>query len=600
MNKRIKIFFSLFIVSFLECYSTTHSIHFSDFKFLRDLDQKNEINITVDNHLNNIGKQFQIDNIHPKKIDAVLMNGKIAQYENDSVYYINGHLIIKNGKIKAITKNKIKIEKLIKHRKKFGLIDVMDLKGAYVYPGFIDAHAHFLHQGIALNSINLLGTKSWEECIERVKHFVKKNPNKKVYRGQGWDQNDWELKEFPNNSNLESITDKPIILSRIDGHAILANSKALKISKIDINTEISGGEIIKNNENLTGLLIDNAQSLLTIQEPNNQEKSEALLAAQEKAFQFGLTGIHDAGLPSKDIMLIDTLQRKQKLKIPLYIMVSESEDELNYWLNNGPIKTKLIDVRSFKFYSDGALGSRGALMRKPYSDRENHFGSEIRSFDYMLSAAERIANNGWQMNTHCIGDSANRRMLNIYQLFIDKLKKNDLRWRIEHAQVVHPKDRIAFGLGIIPSVQPSHATSDMNWAINRLGPERILYAYSYLTLREVSGGILPLGTDFPVESMNPLNTFYSAIYRKSMHDKSQPTFQIQQALSREQALIGMTRDPAYASFQENEVGQIKIGMWANFTIFTSDILKCPQESISELKVLQTWVHGELVYMFDKK
>lgn len=523
-----------------------------------------------------------------KKVDKILTNGNIAQFYNDSLYYIFGNISIVDGKIDSIlteTPPYYPIES-----------DITDLNGAYVYPGFIDAHAHFLYQGLALKSINLAGTKSWKECVKIVEDFIKNNPDEKVYRGQGWDQNDWKIKKFPDNSSLEKLSDNPIILSRIDGHAILANSIALRQSKIDINSVIKGGEILKENENLTGLLIDNAQSLLSIAKPTNEEKSEALLVVQKKAFEYGLTGIHEAGLPSEDIMLIDELQKKKKLKMPLYVMVSESPSEINFWIKSGPLKTNLLDVRSFKFYSDGSLGSRGALMRESYTDRENHFGFEVRSTDYMKSAAERLYNNGWQMNTHSIGDSANRRMLTIYKLFIDPLKKNDLRWRIEHAQVVHPDDRLNFGLGIIPSVQPSHATSDMSWATDRLGPERISYAYSYSSLRKSSGGILPLGTDFPVESMNPLHTIYAAISRKSLDKGSKESFQIQEALSREQALIGMTRDAAYASFQEKEVGQIKLGMWANFSIFTSDIMRCPEDSIPKLKVSETWIHGEQVYV----
>jgi len=556
MNSLLKIFFSLLIVSFIGCSSTSISIQFRD-------------NLS-------------------KKTNHILLNGKIAQFNNDSLYYIDGNISIVDGKIDSILTE-------IPHHYNIES-NITDLKGAYIYPGFIDAHAHFLYQGLALKSIDLSGTKSWKECVKIVEDFIKNNPNEKVYRGQGWDQNDWEIKEFPNNSSLEELSSNPIILSRIDGHAILANSIALRQSKIDINSVIKGGEILKENENLTGLLIDNAQSLLSIAKPTNEEKSEALLAVQKKAFKYGLTGIHEAGLPSEDIILIDELQKKKKLKMPLYVMVSESPSEMNFWIKSGPLKTNLLDVRSFKFYSDGSLGSRGALMRESYSDRENHFGFEVRSTDYMKSAAERLYNNGWQMNTHSIGDSANSRMLTIYKLFIDPLKKNDLRWRIEHAQVVHPDDRLNFGLGIIPSVQPSHATSDMSWATDRLGPQRISYAYSYSSLRKSSGGILPLGTDFPVESMNPLYTIYAAISRKSLDKGSKESFQIQEALTREQALIGMTRDAAYASFQEKEVGQIKVGMWANFSIFTSDIMKCPEDSIPKLKVSETWIHGEQVYV----
>ncbi len=524
-------------------------------------------------------------------VDHLLLNARIAQFEGDSLFYKYSNLTLINGKIdRILDTNSIAFNSRNSR---------IDLKGAYVYPGFIDAHAHFLHQGMVLKSINLQGTKSWEQCVQIVKKFIINNPEEEVYRGQGWDQNDWLIKKFPDNSQLEKLSNRPILLSRIDGHATLANSVAIKESDINEKSKIDGGEVISKNGILTGLLIDNAQSLLIIKKPSKYEKCRALLAAQDEAFKVGLTGIHEAGLPTEDINLINELQKNGELKMPLYVMISESPAELTYWLDRGPLKTNLLDVRSFKFYSDGSLGSRGALMSKPYSDRDNHYGFEIRSFNYMNSAAKRLALNEWQMNTHSIGDSANRQMLKIYQSFLNKRSKKDLRWRIEHAQVVKPIDREAFRYGIIPSVQPSHATSDMDWAIERIGPERISYAYAYSSLRESSNGILPLGTDFPVESMNPIYTFYSAIARKSPDGHSKEGFQVEESLTREQALKGMTIDAAYASFQENEVGQIKIGMWANFSIFTTDIMSCAEDSITSLNVAETWIHGERVYVKPK-
>ena len=274
-------------------------------------------------------------------------------------------------------------------------------------------------------------------------------------------------------------------------------------------------------------------------------------------------------------------------------MVSESPEALAEWKARGTLKTDRLEVHSFKFYSDGALGSRGALLRQPYHDRHDHFGLQIRSYAYMQSAAQELAAMGWQMNTHAIGDSANHFMLDLYQQFAPQ----GSRWRIEHAQIVSASDRVRFGgtQGLLPSVQPTHATSDMDWALERLGSLRMPDAYAYLELRQAADGILPLGTDFPVEEVNPLYTLYAATARKALDGHPAAGFQMENALTRAQALKGMTHDAAYAAFQEEELGAIKNGFWANFTIFTEDLLTCPEDILPTLKVLQTWVQGGCVY-----
>jgi predicted amidohydrolase YtcJ len=470
----------------------------------------------------------------------------------------------------------------------------VDLQGAYVYPGFIDAHAHFLGQGLAMNSVNLWGARSWSECVQRVQTFIAEHPDADVIRGRGWDQNDWPGAAYPTANELEGLTDKPIVLSRIDGHAVVANRVALALSGITGDSHIDGGEVLLDVQGQpTGVLIDNAESLLQVAQPSEDERIEALLAAQSRCYSLGLTAVHDAGLATEDIDLIHRLQQDGQLTIPLYVMVSESPEALAVWKARGPLKTDLLDVHSFKFYSDGALGSRGALLRQPYHDRHDHFGLQIRSYAYMQDAAREVAAMGWQMNTHAIGDSANHFMLDLYQQFAPQ----GSRWRIEHAQIVSASDRMRFGGPqiLLPSVQPTHATSDMDWAVERLGGHRMPDAYAYLELRNAAQGILPLGTDFPVEDVNPLYTLYAASARKALDGHPAAGFQMENALTRAQALKGMTHDAAYAAFQEEELGEVKSGFWANFTIFTEDLLTCPEDNLPRLNVFQTWVQGACVY-----
>jgi len=520
--------------------------------------------------------------------DVTLTNVHIAQFDGDSLYYLHGHIAVQDGKILGIHpieegKNTLP-----------AAMDTVDLHGAYLYPGFIDAHAHFLGQGLAMNSVNLWGAKSWSECVDRVRTYIAEHPTDPVIRGRGWDQNDWPGMAYPTNEALAGLTDKPIILSRIDGHAVIANDVALSLSGITAESSIYGGEVLHlPNGEPTGVLIDNAEKLLQSFEPSEAERTKALLDAQALCYSLGLTSVHDAGLPTHDIDLIHRLQQEGQLTIPLYVMVSATEDELLTWKERGPLKTPLLDVHSFKVYADGALGSRGALLREPYHDRMYHHGLQIQSTVSYWDMAETIASMGWQMNTHAIGDSANHLMLDTYFAYAPE----GSRWRIEHAQVVSKGDLALFGgkSQILPSVQPTHATSDMDWAVDRLGHLRMPDAYAYSELRQAAGGILPLGTDFPVEEVNPLYTLYAATARKALDGHPSDGFQMENALSRSQALKGMTHDAAFAAFQEDELGAVKTGFWANFTIFTEDLTTCPEDNLPTLKVLQTWVQGACVY-----
>jgi predicted amidohydrolase YtcJ len=474
--------------------------------------------------------------------------------------------------------------------------ETFDAQGKPLYPGFIDAHCHFLGYGLTLNRVDLVGTKSFEEVIRRVVDFRETHPGDEWILGRGWDQNDWEEREFPDNSELDRLfPDVPVYLRRVDGHAAIVNSEALRRAGITPETKIEGGLVETKDGKLTGMLIDNAIGLVAKVVPGvtKRQMIEALLAAQKNCFGVGLTTVDDAGLDRETIELIDSLQKSGELKMRIYAMVSAGADNLNYYLQRRPYKTERLNVRSFKFYADGALGSRGALLLEPYSDKPGHFGFLVNDIEYLLSHAERIANSEFQMATHCIGDSANRLMLDIYGSVLKGT--NDRRWRIEHAQVVSPEDFKKFGLyNIIPSVQPVHATSDMYWADERLGPERVKGAYAYRDLLK-QNGMIACGSDFPVESINPLLGFYAAVSRKDLNGYPENGFQIWNALTREDALKGMTIWAAYSNFEEKEKGSIEPGKFADLVILDRDIMAIPLEEIPTVKVVQTFVNGVKVY-----
>jgi predicted amidohydrolase YtcJ len=518
--------------------------------------------------------------------DHVLTNARVAQFDGDTISFVNLHLALRDGRIAA----------LILATKALPLAsDTTDLTGTFVYPGLVDAHAHFMALGQALETVDLVGTRSWAECVERVRQYVADHPEVALVRGRGWDQNDWTLGEWPTSVELDALSDKAIVLSRIDGHAVVCNQIALNQSGITAATRIEGGEIITAAGKPTGVLVDNAETLLRIAKPSREEKIRYLQAAERWCIDLGLTGVQDAGLPTGDIMLIDSLQQAGGLRMPLYVMVSESPEALDHWLKRGPLQTDWLSVRSFKFYSDGALGSRGALLRAPYSDRHDHFGLALRDQSYLRIAAIRIANAGWQMNTHAIGDSANHLVLSIYREALGaKTAKTDLRWRVEHAQVVSPEDRKEFGgnLGIVPSVQPTHATSDMDWAPGRLGADRMPHAYAYRSLREANGGWIPLGTDFPVEHPNPMYTILAATARRALDGHPLGGFQPDEALTLDQTILGMTRDAARASFREGQAGEIRLGNWADFTIFDTNLSEIEPMNLPKTQALQVWIHGE--------
>jgi predicted amidohydrolase YtcJ len=517
-----------------------------------------------------------------EEAELLIYNGRIYTVNPSSE--IVGAMVIGSGRIIA-TGNETDL------RKKYRAAEEKNLGGKAVYPGFIDAHCHFYNYGLTLRQADLTGSVSAEEIGERlVKHF-KQMPSDWIL-GHGWDQNDWKNKQFPHKKILDALfPDNPVYLVRVDGHAAWVNSKALEMAGIHAGIKTGGGEILYDSQGATGILIDNAMSLVEklIPRPNREENVQALLRAEGNCMAVGLTSVGDAGLDKEIVCLIDTLQKQGKLSMRINAMLNPTTENIDYFINRGKYITEKLTVRSIKLYSDGALGSRGALLKKPYADDPDNSGIQLTPTSFLTEICKLAYEKGYQVNTHCIGDSAVKLVLQLYAGILPE--HNDLRWRIEHAQVVDPKDMGLFRqYAIIPSVQTTHATSDMYWAEERLGRERIAYAYAYKTLL-LQNGWLPNGSDFPVESINPMYGFYAAIARKDLHGFPEDGYRKQESLSRWEALQAMTHWAAKACFEENEKGSLESGKLADFVILDRDIMKVDEEAIPKTRVLETYVGG---------
>ncbi len=499
-------------------------------------------------------------------------------------------VVVKNGKFIAVGG-----EDLIEL---YSAKSIVDLNGFPIYPGFIDAHCHFYNFGLLQQQLDLSGTKSFEEVIQRITGYVESNPGVPVL-GQGWDQNTWEIKEYPTKEILDQrFPNELIAVKRVDGHALLVNQKVLDLAGIDSSTEVDGGVVVLVDGALTGVLIDNAMDSVyqALPKPTIKQQEEALLAAQKICFQNGLTTVDDAGLDKEQLELIESMQKRNILDIRVYGMISNTPENLEYYLDKGPIKTERLNIRSVKVYADGALGSRGAALKKDYSDEKGNRGSFVTPVEEIEALAFILTKKGFQMNTHAIGDAANHEVLNAYKkaLTIDP----DPRWRVEHAQVVSEIDREFFGSKILPSIQPTHATSDMFWADERLGEGRIKNAYAYKTLLDWSGRVA-LGTDFPVEHVSPLKTFYASVARTTEKQLPLGGFQIEDGLTRTEALKGMTIWAAYANFEEEIKGSIEVGKMADMVILKEDIMEIDINTVTNIDVVATIVDGVIVYRASK-
>lgn len=520
-----------------------------------------------------------------QEADLFVYNAEV--YTVDDNFTTTEAFVIKDGKILETGTAEALEEK-------YNAAERLDAQGKTVIPGIIDAHAHFYRLGLKQQTVDLAGTKSFDEVVSRIVEFQKER-NVDFITGWGWDQNDWETKEFPTKDTLDILfPDTPVAVTRIDGHALLANQAALDRAGITANTSAEGGAIELKNGKPTGILIDNPMDLIAnAQEaPSIEEQVQALLEAEKISFSYGLTTVDDAGIDRSTVELIDSLQQREQLKIRIYAMLSNTPENLDHYLGKDPLKTERLNVRSVKFYGDGALGSRGAALKAPYSDHAGHYGALLSPVEDFKKIAERVAASKFQLNTHAIGDSANVVVLETYSELLGD--GDDRRWRVEHAQIIDEEDFQYFSKNIIPSVQPTHATSDMYWAEDRLGADRIKGAYAFKRMLD-EAGIVALGTDFPVEDVSPFYTFYAAVARKDLENYPEGGYMPDQALSREETLKGMTIWAAYSNFEEEEKGSIEPGKFADFIILDKNIMKVNEDEIPNIQVLETWVNGERVF-----
>lgn len=480
---------------------------------------------------------------------------------------------------------------------------VIDAGGRTVIPGMTDAHGHVLGLGLALRNVDLVGTTSYDEVIARVVARARTTPKGEWILGRGWDQNDWGDTRWPAHEALSrAVPDHPVWLERVDGHAGLANAMAMRLAGVTAaSAEPEGGQIVRDAQrNPGGVFVDNAQRLVEQGIPaiTRAQSKEAIRAAITEMHRWGLTGIHDAGASAQTLELYEELGREGALRIRLYAMISDHGPTLEAWFRRGP-QSGLYDgtlwVRSLKLYQDGALGSRGAALLEPYSDDAATSGLLVSAPAHIREVADRALRAGFQVNTHAIGDRGNRLVLDAYAAALAARPTADHRFRVEHAQILHSDDIPRFSaLGVIPSMQASHQTSDMYWAGTRLGDTRLRGAYAWRSLLD-AGSIIPNGSDFPVEYVNPLISFKASVSRQDARGWPAGGWYPEQRMSRDEALKSMTLWPAYAAFQEQELGSLTVGKRADFVILDQDILRVPDALLPRTQVLSTWVGGVRVY-----
>lgn len=504
------------------------------------------------------------------KVDLIVHNANV--YTVDNQFSKAEAFAVKDGKFVAIGSDR----NILRH---YYATQTLDAQGQSIYPGFIDGHCHFVGYGeTKVRYADLNGCKSFEEVLERLEKHNENNDSEWLL-GRGWDQNLWDDKRFPENIELNRrFPDKKVLITRVDGHAVLVSDNVLKIIGLDRTNRID----VKP----CGILLDNAADMAKAIVPslNNSQRVKALKIAQRDCFKYGLTGVTDAGLDIRSIALLDSLQQKGVLKMKINAMVNPDDETMDYFMKFGIIEKERLTVRSVKIYADGALGSRGARLLEPYSDAPETSGLFVENEDFYDHVCEKAYNAGYQVCCHAIGDAGVRMILNEYAKFLKG--KNDLRWRIEHSQVVDAQDFVLYKeYNIIPSIQATHCTSDMPWAEERLGSERVKNAYAYKTLLAQNGWLIN-GTDFPIEHISPIETFYSSVARKYLTDNK---------LSREEALKSMTIWAAKGYFAEEHKGSIEIGKEADFVILSADIMTIEDEKIPEVKVVNTFIDGEMVY-----
>lgn len=480
---------------------------------------------------------------------------------------------------------------------------VLDLGGQTVIPGMVDAHAHVAGLGDALHIVDLTGTASYDDVIARVVERASKTPKGQWVLGRGWDQNDWGDTRFPTHDKLSAaVPDHPVYLVRVDGHAGLANLKAIQAATVTSATQDpSGGHIERlANGAPAGVFVDNAQGLVrqAIPRQTRADVKQSIVDAVKEAQRWGLTGVHDAGAGATELEVYEELAKAGQLKFRLNAMISDNATTIDAWFKRGPLMDGYggtLWVRSVKLYADGALGSRGAALLEPYRDDPKNNGLLVSAPAHIQDVATQALNAGFQVNTHAIGDRGNRLVLDAYEAALKRQPTADHRFRVEHAQILNFDDIPRFAaLGVIPSMQSSHQTSDMYWAEARLGAGRLLGAYAWRSLLN-TGVVVPNGSDFPVEQVNPLISFHAAVSRQDARDWPPGGWYPAERMTREEALKSMTIWPAYAAFQERVLGSLTPGKYADFVVLDQDIMRVPAELILTTRVVSTWVGGERVY-----
>jgi hypothetical protein len=539
--------------------------------------------------------------VRAQSADLVLIDGRI--YTVDNARPVVSALAVRDGRVLFVGSD-AEARALVRASTR-----VIDLHGAAVYPGFTDAHAHLLGLGVMLRRVNLAGATSYDAVISRVQAWAKNVKPGEWILGRGWDQNRWPVKEFPTHDALSrAFPNNPVVLTRIDGHALLANARAMQLAHVAAATkDPAGGRIIRDAAGApAGVFVDNAQSLITraIPAPTRADTRAEILAAITEANRWGLTGVHDPGENAETISIFEELAKAGNYSLRNYVMISDPGDpnsaaaQGNPYIRRGP-QNALYDahlwIRAIKLYADGALGSRGAALLAPYSDEPTNSGLLVSQPEHIEAWAEAGLRRGFQVNVHAIGDRGNRIVLDAFQTALRKYPRADHRFRIEHAQVISAQDIPRFAwLGVIPSMQATHQTSDMRWAESRVGPERIRGAYAWRSLLK-TGVVIPNGTDFPVEEVNPLLTFHAAVTRQDPTNWPTGGWYPEQKMTREEALQSMTIWPAYAGFQEKILGSLTPGKYADFVVFDRDIMRVPDTEILGARVISTWIAGRAVY-----
>jgi len=522
-----------------------------------------------------------------EKIDLIIHNGKI-HIMNDELDVVEA-IAIHDGKILEFGPER---EILNRYRAETEI----NAQQKDIYPGLHDAHGHIMSYAAQKLVVDLTGTESYYEMLLRLEKFEAKNAPVFLV-GRGWDQSLWGESELPTNKLLnERFPDMPVMLTRIDGHAVLVNDRAMEMAGINAETIVPGGKIVSLEGTPTGILLDNAIDLVQglIPEVDKLLLNKAIQDVESELLAYGITHVHEAGISRNQFLLLDEMVKNNELKIGIYAMLFMSDENLNFARTNGYYQNKNLSVRSFKMLMDGALGSRGACLLSPYSDLIGEYGFLLVSEEEMRVQTKEALKLGYQVNSHCIGDSANRLLLMHYDTLL--ANSPDHRWRIEHAQVVALEDISLFSkTGVIPSIQPTHAVSDFRWAHQRLGEERVQTAYAYQRLLDERQMVV-LGTDFPVEDINPFATIFAATQRKNIENEPAAGFLKNQSLSFDNTMRGMTIWAAYASFQENTLGSLEKGKNATFAIFDQPVRT--SDKFEPNYAFMTFIDGKVVYSME--